>query len=104
MSSTSSGYRQDALDAVERTLADDFETRELGLHSGLAGIGLNLLHFAAEPALQAKAIRVIDLVADRLGDVDRRTGAQWRGASAGRADVRLVRSGAAVPAGVRAVR
>jgi hypothetical protein len=63
------GYRQDALDAVDRTLADDFGTRELGLHSGLAGIGLNLLHFAAEPALQAKAIRVIELVADRLGDV-----------------------------------
>ncbi|TDU90494.1 protein kinase-like protein [Kribbella voronezhensis] len=63
------GYRQDALDAIDRTLADDYEARELGLHSGLAGIGLNLLHFAAEPALQAKAIRVLDLVADRLGDV-----------------------------------
>lgn len=63
------GYRQDALEVVDRTLADDYTTRELGLHSGLAGIGLNLLHFAAEPALQAKAIRVIELVADRLGDV-----------------------------------
>jgi hypothetical protein len=63
------GYRQDALDAIDRTLADNYETRELGLHSGLAGIGLNLLHFAAEPALQAKAIRVLDLVGDRLGDL-----------------------------------
>ncbi len=64
------GHEQDALDLVERTLADEFATRELGLHSGLAGIGLNLLHFTGEPALRAKAIHVIDLVADRLGDVN----------------------------------
>ncbi|TCC53596.1 lantipeptide synthetase [Kribbella capetownensis] len=63
------GYRQDALDLVDRTLADDWSSRELGLHSGLAGIGLNLLHFDTEPALRAKAVRVLDLVADRLGDV-----------------------------------
>ncbi|MFG1909308.1 class III lanthionine synthetase LanKC [Kribbella sp. NPDC048928] len=64
------GHRQDALDLVERTLADDWTTRELGLHSGLAGIGLNLLHFDTEPALRAQAVRVLDLVADRLGGVD----------------------------------
>jgi serine/threonine protein kinase len=63
------GYRQDALDLVDRTLADDWSSRELGLHSGLAGIGLSLLHFDTEPALRAKAVRVLDLVADRLGDV-----------------------------------
>ncbi|ADB35496.1 serine/threonine protein kinase [Kribbella flavida DSM 17836] len=64
------GHRQDALDAIDRTLADDLGSRELGLHSGLAGIGLNLLHFAAtEPGLQGKAVRILDLVADRLGDV-----------------------------------
>ncbi|WP_433011198.1 class III lanthionine synthetase LanKC [Kribbella sp. CA-294648] len=63
------GHEQDALDLVERTLADQLETRELGLHSGLAGIGLNLLHFTGEPTLRAKAIHVVDLVADRLGDV-----------------------------------
>ncbi|GAB2634454.1 class III lanthionine synthetase LanKC [Kribbella swartbergensis] len=62
------GYRQDALDLVDRTLADDWSSRELGLHSGLAGIGLNLLHFDTEPSLRAKAVRVLDLVADRLGD------------------------------------
>ncbi|WP_371405520.1 class III lanthionine synthetase LanKC [Kribbella sp. NBC_00662] len=60
------GYRQDALDLVDRTLADDWSSRELGLHSGLAGIGLNLLYFDTEPALRAKAVRVLDLVADRL--------------------------------------
>jgi serine/threonine protein kinase len=64
------GHRQDALDLVERTLADDWTTRELGLHSGLAGIGLNLLHFDTEPALRAQAVRVLDLVADRLGGPD----------------------------------
>ncbi|WBQ06059.1 class III lanthionine synthetase LanKC [Kribbella sp. CA-293567] len=63
------GHQQDALDLVERTLADDFGSRELGLHSGLAGIGLNLLHFTGEPVLRAKAIQVVDLVADRLGEV-----------------------------------
>ncbi|MFI6673442.1 class III lanthionine synthetase LanKC [Kribbella sp. NPDC050470] len=64
------GYRQDALDLVDRTLADDWNSRELGLHSGLAGIGLNLLHFDTEPALRAAAVRVLDQAADRLGDVD----------------------------------
>ncbi|MEU4292732.1 class III lanthionine synthetase LanKC [Kribbella sp. NPDC026596] len=64
------GHRQDALDLVDRTLADDWSSRELGLHSGLAGIGLNLLHFDTEPSLRAKAVRVLDLVADRLGSVN----------------------------------
>jgi hypothetical protein len=65
------GYRQDALDAIELTLADDFDSRELGLHSGLAGVGLNLMHFArSEPGLNSTATRVLDLVADRLGDVN----------------------------------
>ncbi|TCC61147.1 lantipeptide synthetase [Kribbella pittospori] len=64
------GYRQDALDAVDRCLATPLDSRELGLHSGLAGIGLNLLHFDSEPGLRAAATRVIDLVADRLGGID----------------------------------
>ncbi|HEY0621304.1 MAG TPA: class III lanthionine synthetase LanKC [Kribbella sp.] len=65
------GYRQDALDVLDRCLPDPAESsRELGLHSGLAGIGLNLLHFAQEPGLLAQATRVIELVADRLGGPD----------------------------------
>ncbi|NIK56090.1 class III lanthionine synthetase LanKC [Kribbella shirazensis] len=60
------GHHQDALDLVDRTLADDWTSRELGLHSGLAGIGLGLLHFDTEPALRANAVRVLDLVADRI--------------------------------------
>jgi tRNA A-37 threonylcarbamoyl transferase component Bud32 len=64
------GYRQDALDALDRCLAEPLDSHELGLHSGLAGIGLNLLHFADEPGLLAAATRVIDQVADRLGGAD----------------------------------
>jgi hypothetical protein len=64
------GHRQDALDLVDRSLADDWSSRELRLHSGLSGIMLNLLHFDSEPTLRAKAVRVLDLIADRLGGVD----------------------------------
>jgi len=64
------GYRQDALDVLDRCLATPLESTELGLHSGLAGIGLNLLHFGGEPGLRAAATKVVDVVADRLGDVD----------------------------------
>ncbi|MGW7679270.1 class III lanthionine synthetase LanKC [Kribbella sp. NPDC054772] len=72
------GYRQDALDLIDRTLADDWSSRELGLHSGLAGIGLNLLHFDTESTLRARAVRVLDLVADRLhADVPEISGGQY---------------------------
>jgi hypothetical protein len=64
------GYRQDALDVLDRCLATPPAALELGLHSGLAGIGLNLLHFAGEPGVRTAATRVIDQVADRLGRVD----------------------------------
>ncbi|WP_350280582.1 class III lanthionine synthetase LanKC [Kribbella sp. HUAS MG21] len=72
------GHHQDALDLVERTLADDWSSRELGLHSGLAGIGLGLLHFDTEPTLRAQAVRVLDLVADRIQtDVPEISGGQY---------------------------
>jgi tRNA A-37 threonylcarbamoyl transferase component Bud32 len=66
------GYQQDALDTVDRTLQADWTERELGLYGGLAGIGLNLLHFAdrtGDPAFTDLASRAIDAVADRLGGV-----------------------------------
>ncbi|EFL06698.1 hypothetical protein SSMG_02369 [Streptomyces sp. AA4] len=44
------------------------DATELGLHGGLAGIGLNLLHFRADLGLEA-ALSVVDQVADRLGGV-----------------------------------
>ncbi len=49
------------------------EALGLDLHGGLAGVGLNLLHFAdrtGEPALRTAAHRAAELVAERLGDVD----------------------------------
>ena len=64
------GHRQDALDAVELALRDPLVSPELGLYSGLAGIGLNLLDLgtrAGEPTLTELAYRVVDIVADRLG-------------------------------------
>jgi hypothetical protein len=45
----------------------------LGLYSGLAGIGLNLLHLGertGEPELTELAYRIVDLSADRLGGPD----------------------------------
>jgi hypothetical protein len=56
------GHRQDALEVVDRCQQQPLGERELGLYSGLAGIGLNLLRFD-----NAAALRIVDEVADRLG-------------------------------------
>jgi hypothetical protein len=67
------GYRQEALDALDLCLRENWETLGPDLMGGLAGIGLNLLHFAdrtGEPALRAAAHRAAELVADRLGRGD----------------------------------
>ena len=67
------GYHQEALDALDVCLGEDWESLGLDLLSGLAGVGLNLLHFAdrtGEPALRLAARRAADLVAERLGDAD----------------------------------
>jgi hypothetical protein len=64
------GYRQDALDVIQLSLSEPMEGLELGLRSGLAGIGLNLLEFWArtgESGFLANSTRVVDHVADRLG-------------------------------------
>jgi aminoglycoside phosphotransferase len=63
------GRRQDALDVIETCLREPWDVLDLDLMGGLAGIGLNLLHFAdatGEPELRAAARRATDLVADRL--------------------------------------
>jgi hypothetical protein len=67
------GHRQDAIDIVAHCLRTPQESSELGLHSGLAGIGLNLLHFGAltnDSTFVEQAGKVVDLVADRLGGPD----------------------------------
>lgn len=67
------GYRQEALDTLDICLSEDWESLGLDLQGGLAGVGLNLLHFAdrtGEPALRLAARRAAELVAERLGDED----------------------------------
>lgn len=66
------GHRDDAMAVLERTLGEPVDAATLGLHSGLAGIGLNLLHFAdrtADTTIAAAADQVVALVADQLGGV-----------------------------------
>ncbi|TDQ00228.1 class III lanthionine synthetase LanKC [Labedaea rhizosphaerae] len=62
------GHHQDALQLVERCLAMPVDATELGLHNGLAGMGLNLLHFRDDVGIEP-AMRAVDQVADRLGGV-----------------------------------
>jgi hypothetical protein len=67
------GHRQDALDTLDLCLRAEWTSRELGLYSGLAGAGLNLLHFGAltgDAAFTDLAHRIIDVTADRLGGPD----------------------------------
>ena len=67
------GHRQAALEAIDMCLREDWQSLGLDLQGGLAGIGLNLLHFAdhtGEPALRVAAHRAAELVAERLGPVD----------------------------------
>ncbi|MCA1682625.1 MAG: class III lanthionine synthetase LanKC, partial [Actinobacteria bacterium] len=68
--------RADALELLELLNAElegKLEKLGLDLYGGLAGIGLNLAHFAAATAdssLWEATLRVADIVADRLGDED----------------------------------
>ncbi|HEV7897688.1 MAG TPA: class III lanthionine synthetase LanKC, partial [Planosporangium sp.] len=67
------GYRQEALDALDMALRDDWPQLGLDLIGGLSGIGLNLAYFAertGEPGLRQAADRAVELVAERLGDVE----------------------------------
>src|SRR6266851_556333 len=67
-------YRCEALKLIEvcvDELRGNLEHFRMDLYAGLAGIGLNLLHFWAatgDPALRDEAIRVAEVLADRLGD------------------------------------
>jgi hypothetical protein len=64
------GHHQDALAVMDLCLRAPADSLELGLYSGLAGIGLNLLHFAdltGDSTFGDMAARVVDIVADQLG-------------------------------------
>ncbi len=67
------GYRQAALDLIEFCLGEQCDRLGTDLSGGLAGIALNLAHFAGstgESTLFEHALRVAERVADRLGSVD----------------------------------
>ncbi|MEV4838046.1 class III lanthionine synthetase LanKC [Nonomuraea sp. NPDC049486] len=59
------GHRQDAHDLVEIAMRENWERLESALHSGLSGIGLNLLRLGRTD----EALRAAGICADRLGDV-----------------------------------
>ncbi|MGH4008142.1 MAG: class III lanthionine synthetase LanKC [Pseudonocardiaceae bacterium] len=68
------GHRAEALkvlDICATEVGGKWERLGLDLRSGLAGIGLNLAHFAeitGDSSLWDNALHVADIVADRLGD------------------------------------
>lgn len=67
------GYRQEALDTLDICLRENWESLGSDLAGGLAGVGLNLLHFAdrtGEPAFRLAARRAAELVAERLGHAE----------------------------------
>ncbi|MFC9428397.1 class III lanthionine synthetase LanKC [Streptomyces sp. NPDC056987] len=64
------GHRGAALDLLELCLHEKWERLGSDLFSGLAGVGLNLAHFAAltgDGSLREAALRAAALVASRLG-------------------------------------
>ncbi|RSM58324.1 lantipeptide synthetase [Actinoplanes sp. ATCC 53533] len=67
------GERQAALDLVDRCLSGGWEGLGPDLGSGVAGIGLNLLHLAehtGETALRDGAYRAVEIARQRLGGPD----------------------------------
>ncbi|MGH3835902.1 MAG: class III lanthionine synthetase LanKC [Pseudonocardiaceae bacterium] len=70
------GHRAEALKVLgicATELQGRWDRLGLDLHGGLAGIGLNLAHFAAitgDPSLRSAAFDIAQAVADRLGDED----------------------------------
>lgn len=70
------GHRAEALkvlDVCADELSGKWHRLGLDLLGGLAGIGLNLIHFAeltGEPSMRAAALEVADIVAGRLGEQD----------------------------------
>ncbi|WP_117211628.1 class III lanthionine synthetase LanKC [Allorhizocola rhizosphaerae] len=67
------GYQKEALNLVDMVLSENWTTLGQDLHSGLAGVGLNLLHLAhrtGEPRLREAGLEAARLVAERLGNED----------------------------------
>ncbi|MER5757234.1 class III lanthionine synthetase LanKC [Streptomyces sp. NPDC002088] len=67
------GYRNKALDVLELCLKEPWDSSGDDLDEGLAGIGLNLLHFADrtdDSGYRQAAFRVIDLLCSRRDTAD----------------------------------
>nr|WP_208607512.1 class III lanthionine synthetase LanKC [Streptomyces curacoi] len=67
------GHRDVAMKVLDMALGEQWQQLGPDLYGGLAGIGLNLQHFAAatgDPALRDAAFSVADILADRLGPAD----------------------------------
>lgn len=67
------GYVEEAMNLIDLCLHEAWPALGLDLHSGLAGVGLNLLHLAdntGEPALRLAGLEAARLVFDQLGDED----------------------------------
>ena len=67
------GHQQDALDALDICLRDQWQHLGQDLFSGLAGSALNLLHFGTvtgERNFTEQGLRMAELCAERLGGVD----------------------------------
>jgi tRNA A-37 threonylcarbamoyl transferase component Bud32 len=67
------GYPDEALKVLDMCMGERWEKLGLDLFTGLAGVGLNLAHFAAvtgDASLHEAALRAVDMVSDRLGDED----------------------------------
>ncbi|MFI1933904.1 class III lanthionine synthetase LanKC [Streptomyces sp. NPDC020330] len=64
------GHRDDARSVLDRCTAEKWQRLGTDLFSGLAGVGLNLLHFAGatgDAALRDAALDVAGTVAERIG-------------------------------------
>ncbi|NEC71305.1 lanthionine synthetase LanC family protein, partial [Streptomyces rochei] len=64
------GYREEARRVLDRCMGERWQRLGTDLHGGLAGVGLNLLHFAGrtgDDALRDTALDVARTVAERLG-------------------------------------
>lgn len=73
------GHRDEAMKVLDICMGEQWQQLGLDLHGGLAGIGLNLQHFATatgDLALRDAALKVAGIVADRLESPDEAVGAR----------------------------
>ncbi|WP_318721713.1 class III lanthionine synthetase LanKC [Streptomyces albicerus] len=78
------GHRDEAMKVLDMCLGEEWQQLGLDLEGGLAGVGLNLQHFAAatgDPALRDAALQVAGVVADRLGSPENTTAGLLRGSA-----------------------